>query len=609
MKQPKNLLLLLPALFVGTAAVTGFSQSCPILENIQFPQAVEAAVQPDTQAEASADASAAEPEPASEAEEVQAGTGTYEDGVYEGAGTGYSGTVKVKVTVKDHQIVSVEIVSSKDDAAFFNRARKLTETIVTAQTWEVDSVSGATYSSRGILEAVRNALTGSEEMSSPAKAATKKKKAKASSYKGSGNWKDGTYTGSAQGFGGTIKVEVTIKEGKIDDIRVISHDGETASYYTKAQKIIKNMLKKQSPNVDTVSGATYSSAGIKNAVIKALKKAEGKASEDADTEKKEQEETKPGVSIGDSTETKPAEGTVIRDGTYHVSALCEPDADQDFTAYTLSCDVTFKDQKLVSMDNFTSTDDSNKSYYNRAVNGRGSQNGVVSQLITAQSAAKINAVSGATCSSITIRKLYLAALTQATGVEQKDPVQEEQKPDTPDGGNSEAKPDTPDSGSSETKPDMPDSGSSETKPDTPDSGSGETKPDTPDSGSGETKPDTPDSGSGETNPDTPDSGNTSGIKDGTYKVSTTVEPDEDQDFAPYTLSCNVTFKDGKVTDMSGFWLSYTTDNQGYSNKAVKKVVPAIIEKQSADVDDRTTATCSSKAIKELYKAALKKAKE
>lgn len=600
MKQSRNLLLLLPALFVGATAVTGFSSSSPRMEAIQFPQAVEAAKLPETQERVTDKVeSEAEVESSSVTGEVQSGTGNYEDGIYEGTGTGYSGDVKVKVTVKDHQIASVEIVSNKDDAAFFNRAKALTDKIVKAQTWEVDSVSGATYSSRGIREAVKNALTGSTEKSSPAKLSGKKKKVAKSSYKGSGDWKDGTYTGSAEGYGGTIKVRVTIKNGKIDEISVTSHDGETASYYNKAKKIIAKMIKKQSPNVDTVSGATYSSNGIKNAVIKALKKAEGIKVDDKDTEQDAAEPTTPGVAIGgDTPQEKPAEGTVIKDGTYHVSAECTPDADQDFTAYTISCDVIFKDQKLISMSNFSSTDDSNKTYYNRATSGKGSQTGIVDQLISAQSAANINAVSGATCSSITIRKLYLAALTQATGVEQKDPVQNGQKQDSV-----ETKPDAPESG--ETKSDTPENG--ETKSDTPESG--ETKPDTPEGG--ETKPDTPDSG--ETKPDNgetkPDGGNDSGIKDGTYKVSTTVEPDEDHDFDPYTLSCNVTFKDGKVTDMSDFWLSHTTDNQSYTNSAKRAVVKAILERQSADVDDKTGATCSSKAIKELYKAALKKAKE
>ena len=570
MKQSKNLLLLIPAVFVGLAAVAGFSQSSPVFEEIAFPQAVEAAA-PDTVSETEESKTEETTEVESSSVVEEAATGSYTDGVYEGTGTGYAGDVKVKVTVENGQITTVEIVSSKDDAAFFNRAKVLTETIVKKQTWDVDGVSGATYSSRGIREAVKNALTGSKEQSAVvAKSSGKKKKASTSTYKGSGSWKDGVYTGSAEGYGGTIKVKVTIKMGKIDEISVTSHDGETASYYNKAKKIIAKMIKKQSPNVDTISGATYSSSGIKNAVIKALRKAEGKSSSKDDTKT----ETKPGTQIGDDG-TKTPEGT-IKDGTYHVSAECTPDADQDFTAYTLSCDVTFKDQKLVSMSNFSSTDESNKTYYDRAVNGRGSQTGVVAQLISAQSAAKINAVSGATCSSITIRKLYLAALTQATGVEQPGQDDTINQPDQ----------DKNDQDKDNSGTDQPDNGN--------------TTPDQPDNG--DKDPDKPDNGDQE-----PDDGGE--IKDGTYSVSATVEPDKNNDFKAYTLSCDVTFKNGYVTDMSNFTLSDVGQNQIYVDRAVKKVVPQILIKQSADVDNRSQATCSSKAIKELYKAALKKAKE
>ena len=569
MKQPRNLLLMLPALVVGAAAVTGFSLNSPVMEEITFPQAVEAAAPAEVSGTAESETEESNTEEATEVVSSsvveEAAEGSYTDGVYEGTGTGYAGDVKVKVTVENGQITAVEIVSSKDDAAFFNRAKKLTETIVQKQTWDVDSVSGATYSSRGIREAVKNALTGSTEQSAvAAKASTKKKKASTSTYKGSGSWKDGTYSGSAEGYGGTIKVKVTIKDGKIDNISVTSHDGETASYYNKAKKIIAKMIKKQSPNVDTISGATYSSSGIKNAVIKALKKAEGKASGTDDTKT----ETKPGTQIGDDS-TKTPEGT-IKDGTYHVSAECTPDADKDFTSYTLSCDVTFKDQKLVSMSNFSSTDESNKTYYDRAASGRGSQTGVVDQLIKAQSAAKINAVSGATCSSITIRKLYLAALTQATGVEQPDKDDAIQQPDQ-DKDNSGTE--QPDNGN--TTPDQPDNSDKDTE-----------QPD-----DGDKKPETGDE-----------------IKDGTYSVSTTVEPDKNNDFRAYTLSCEVTFKNGVVIDMSNFTLS-DIGQKSYVDSAVKKVVPAILINQSADVDNKTHATCSSKAIKELYKAALKKAKE
>ena len=86
-------------------------------------------------------------------------------------------------------------------------------------------------------------------------------------------YKDGTYTGDAKGYGGNIKVQVVIAGGEITDIEVLSAKDEDEAYYNTAIRIIDNMLDKQSPNVDTISSATYTSTGIKNAVIAALKQA------------------------------------------------------------------------------------------------------------------------------------------------------------------------------------------------------------------------------------------------------------------------------------------------------------------------------------------------
>lgn len=78
MKQSRNLLLLLPALFVGATAVTGFSSSSPRMEAIQFPQAVEAAKLPETQERVTDKVeSEAEVESSSVTGEVQSGTGNY----------------------------------------------------------------------------------------------------------------------------------------------------------------------------------------------------------------------------------------------------------------------------------------------------------------------------------------------------------------------------------------------------------------------------------------------------------------------------------------------------------------------------------------------------
>jgi len=89
----------------------------------------------------------------------------------------------------------------------------------------------------------------------------------------SSDYEDGIYEGSAEGFGGPIKVRVTVEDGAIADIEIVSHDGEDNSYFTMAQDVTQEILNAQSADVDIVSGATYSSTGIKNAVAAALEEA------------------------------------------------------------------------------------------------------------------------------------------------------------------------------------------------------------------------------------------------------------------------------------------------------------------------------------------------
>ena len=86
-------------------------------------------------------------------------------------------------------------------------------------------------------------------------------------------YNDGTYEGSAKGYGGNIDVKVTVEQDTITDINVVSAADETPSYYNSAVAVIDSILTEQSVEVDGVSGATYSSNGIKNAVKAALDKA------------------------------------------------------------------------------------------------------------------------------------------------------------------------------------------------------------------------------------------------------------------------------------------------------------------------------------------------
>ena len=176
------------------------------------------------------------------------GSANLNDGVYTGSGQGYNGPIRVRVTVSGGNITNVEILSNSDDVPFFNRAKAVIGRLLGSPGKSVDTVSGATYSSRGIIDAVRNALSGagkttvtntsstntpaapdnkpSEDNVSPAvnpetgdpayvDAALRKH------YPGD-KLKDGDYTGIGIGYlnPGGIKTYITVKDGEISSLRV-----------------------------------------------------------------------------------------------------------------------------------------------------------------------------------------------------------------------------------------------------------------------------------------------------------------------------------------------------------------------------------------------------
>ena len=87
-------------------------------------------------------------------------------------------------------------------------------------------------------------------------------------------YKDGTYIGDGQGFGGNIQVQITIADDTLTDIQVVSAEKEDSAYLSQGKAVIERILEAQSTDVDTVSGATFSSTGILMAVEDALGKAE-----------------------------------------------------------------------------------------------------------------------------------------------------------------------------------------------------------------------------------------------------------------------------------------------------------------------------------------------
>lgn len=242
----------------------------------------------------------------------------YADGVYVGSSRGYGGAVRVQVTMENGSITEVEILdASHETKQFLRRAKRLLTTVVDAQSWEVDAVSEATYTSRGILGAVQNALTG-EVVNNPLPPQPKPAAPLVvEEFTAPSTYLDGIYTAEAIGFEGKITVQVTVAEDKITDITVLSAEDEE-EYLSRAKRVIPAILEGQSPNVDAVSGATYSSTGILNAVKLALAKAAIAPAEEAAPEQAASEETAESTEEAAPSEAAEPEETPVTAPTVEV---------------------------------------------------------------------------------------------------------------------------------------------------------------------------------------------------------------------------------------------------------------------------------------------------
>lgn len=271
------LVQLLPAVAAAAAVLFALPRTVPVLAAV--PEKLTAVVEQPAEAASV------------EAEEEALPKLPYANGVYVGSSRGgYGGAVRVQVTMENGSITEVEVLdASHETKQFLRRAKRLLTTVVDAQSWEVDAVSEATYTSRGILGAVQNALTG-EVVNNPLPPQPKPAAPLVvEEFTAPSTYLDGIYTAEAIGFEGKITVQVTVAEDKITDITVLSAEDEE-EYLSRAKRVIPAILEGQSPNVDAVSGATYSSTGILNAVKLALAKAAIAPAEEADPEQAASEE-------------------------------------------------------------------------------------------------------------------------------------------------------------------------------------------------------------------------------------------------------------------------------------------------------------------------------
>lgn len=497
------------------------------------------------------------------------------DGTYKGSANGYGGKVTVNVTVSKKTMTAIDVVSAPGETdSFFQRAKGVIDEMLTAQSTDVDVVSGATYSSNGIIGAVKNALFGTESNNATAAAANAGNAGgsapSVSKVSESGTWKDGTYTGSGKGFGGTISVKVTVEDGKISAIDVTSASGETASYFSKAKGIIPKMISGQTTNVDAASGATYSSNGIITAVRNALSKAEtGKSSTKKKKKKNKKNKKKNSGSNSNNNNNNiaaPAEG--YEDGTYTGSAAC---SGEQFKEYSVTANVTIKNGKISAVEISSTAKGTNLKQFM----SRDEIKNLPSLIVSKNGTSGVDAVSGATYSSHAIFNAVNDALSKAkknsSSTEKKEETTTEKKEET----TTEKKEETTTEKKEETTTEKKEETTTEKKEETTEN---------------------------------PDEGKN--YKNGTYKVSVSCEPDEDEDFDSYTISMDITIKKDKITEISNITANTNSTNKAYTNDAKKGMVSKIVANGNADgVNTVSGATCSSKAIKDACQKAFNAAKK
>lgn len=494
------------------------------------------------------------------------------DGTYKGSANGYGGKITVNVTVSKKTMTAIDIVSAPGETdSFFSRAKGVIDEMLTAQSTDVDVVSGATYSSNGIIGAVKNALYGTESTNATAASAGTASTAggsapSVSKVSESGTWKDGTYTGSGKGFGGTISVKVTVKDGKISSIDVTSASGETASYFSKAKGIIPKMISGQTTNVDVASGATYSSNGIITAVRNALSKATVNGSSTTKKSKKKKNKKKKDSKSDSNSNTVTKEG--YEDGTYTGTAACKG---EEFKEYSVTADVTIKDGKITAVSISSTAKGTNLKQFM----SREEIKNLPSQIVSKNGTGGVDAVSGATYSSNAIFNAVNDALSKAkknsSSTSEKQETTTAKKEET----TTEKKEETTTEKKEETTTEKKDDTTTEKKEDTTED---------------------------------PDEGKT--YKNGTYSVSVSCDPDEDEDFDSYTITMSVTIKKDKITEIANITANTNSVNKSYTNSAKKGMVSKIVSNGTADnVDTVAGATCSSKAIKEGCQKAFAAAKK
>ncbi|MCI6686461.1 MAG: FMN-binding protein, partial [Ruminococcus sp.] len=216
---------------------------------------------------------------------------------------------------------------------------------------------------------------------------------------------------------GETTVAVSLKDGTIDNIMVMNTEDDTA-YFKRAESLLKQVLQQQTTDLDAISGATFSSKGILEAIADALEQAKQANSGNQTTTVTTVpvETTTTTVATTKLTETTELTPSLYIDGEYIGSAVCYPDEDEDFLPYDLTVKVCIENDQITAITDVegfgADYDSANDWYIDRALNGTKKISGIAAQILAAQTT-DVDAVSGATCSSDAILTAVQDALQQA----------------------------------------------------------------------------------------------------------------------------------------------------------------------------------------------------
>jgi uncharacterized protein with FMN-binding domain len=186
---------------------------------------------------------------------------------------GFGGEVEVTIAVKDGKIAAMVAYGPKETSGIGSNAiDQLPDAVVSAQTWEVDAVAGASVSSKAVKEATKAAMIQAGliegEAATPTPAAQTPAPTQAPAAEGAEH-----YTASSKGFGGDVEVTIAVKDGKIVEVSV-SGPNETSGIGSNAiDRLPGEIVSAQSWEVEAVSGATMTSMAIREAAKAAMAEA------------------------------------------------------------------------------------------------------------------------------------------------------------------------------------------------------------------------------------------------------------------------------------------------------------------------------------------------